>query len=85
MKIINIEAWPVSMDLVEPYAIAYERVETVTNVFLRIETSAGIIGCGCAAPDKVVTGETTESVLTVLRDAACPRLKGSDPLRVAML
>jgi L-alanine-DL-glutamate epimerase-like enolase superfamily enzyme len=85
MKIIHIEAWPVSMKLTEPYTIAYEKVASVTNVFLRIETSVGIMGCGCAAPDKVVSGETPESVLIVLRDAAYSRLKGSDPLRVAML
>ena len=85
MKITHIDAWPVSMNLKEPYTIAYETVEKVTNVFLRIETSSGITGYGCAAPDEVVTGETTESVLTVLRDVAYPRLKGSDPLRIAML
>ena len=79
------EAWPVTMDLTEPYTIAYETVETVTNVFLRIETSSGIMGLGCAAPDKVVTGETTESVLNILRNVVYPRIKGSDPLRQAML
>ena len=32
MKIVNVEAWPVKMRLSEPYKIAYETVEEVTNI-----------------------------------------------------
>jgi L-alanine-DL-glutamate epimerase-like enolase superfamily enzyme len=85
MKIRNIEAWPISMKLSEPYSIAYQDIQEVKNVFIRIETSTGINGYGCAAPDLIITGESHETVLKILSEIAAPSLSGSDPLRHAML
>jgi L-alanine-DL-glutamate epimerase-like enolase superfamily enzyme len=85
MKITRVEAWTVRLGLAEPYAIAYERVEAVSNVFLRIETDRGLVGFGCAAPDLAVTGETPEGVERALRDVAGPVLHNADPLRAALL
>jgi L-alanine-DL-glutamate epimerase-like enolase superfamily enzyme len=85
MKITRIEAWPVTMRLTEPYTIAYETVEQVTNVFLRLETNGPITGYGCAAPDLEITGETPKDVLGAFEDVVAPAIKGSDPLRITML
>jgi L-alanine-DL-glutamate epimerase-like enolase superfamily enzyme len=85
LKIINIDAWPVEMRLTEPYQISYERIETVTNIFIRIETDKGITGYGCSAPDQQITGETPELVLSVLNELVLPLIRGSDPLRYSML
>jgi len=85
MKITGIEAWPVSMRLKEPYTIAYETIESTTNIFLRLATDKAIVGFGCAAPDLQITGETPESVLKAIADVISPGIKGSDPLRRAML
>jgi len=85
MKIKQVEAWQIPMRLSEPYTIAYETIEATTNVFLRIETDQGIIGYGCAAPDKQITGETADTVLRAVSDVISPAIKGSDPLRSAML
>jgi L-alanine-DL-glutamate epimerase-like enolase superfamily enzyme len=85
MKITKVQAWQVSMCLAEPYTIAYETVHETTNVFLRVETNQGITGYGCAAPDQQITGETAGSVLQALNDVVEPSIKGSDPLRPAML
>jgi L-alanine-DL-glutamate epimerase-like enolase superfamily enzyme len=85
MKVIQIEAWPVTMRLAEPYTIAYETVQETTNVFICLETNQRIIGYGCAAPDKQITGETSDSVLRAIKEAVIPVIKGSDPLRPAML
>jgi L-alanine-DL-glutamate epimerase-like enolase superfamily enzyme len=85
MKITRMEAWPVTMKLAEPYTIAYETVSATTNVFLRVETSTGIVAYGCAAPDRQVTGETHEHVLEACNQVIIPALKGSDPLRPVML
>ena len=73
------------MRLAEPYTIAYETTDRVTNIFLRIETNQGLIGHGCAAPDFQVTGETPASVMTAFDAIIAPVLSGVDPLRYAMI
>ncbi len=85
MKITRVEAWPVVMRLAEPYTIAYETIDTAPNIFIRIHTDTALVGCGCAAPDLEVTGETPESVLSVCRTYIEPALRGADPLRFALL
>jgi L-alanine-DL-glutamate epimerase-like enolase superfamily enzyme len=81
MRIIRLEAWPQSFALAEPYTIAYETVERVTIIFVRLVTDGGIAGSGSAAPDLAVTGEDAESCLRVLEDSAAPLVEGEDPLR----
>ncbi len=85
MRIKRLEAWPVTMRLAEPYTIAYETITSATNVFLRIETTSGIVGYGCSAPDAAVTGETAETVMDAHRRVIDPAFTGSDPLRPVML
>jgi L-alanine-DL-glutamate epimerase-like enolase superfamily enzyme len=85
LKIRKLEIQPVSMKLIEPYTLAYETIDQTTNVFLRIETSEGVSGYGCAAPDKQVTGESPQSVIRVFNETIEPALKGSDPLRRTFL
>ncbi len=81
MQITRMEIVPVTMKLVEPYTIAYETVSSTTNIFLKIETSTGLTGFGCAAPDIEVTAETPESVISDCKNFVEPKLKGVDPLR----
>ncbi len=81
MRIREVEFWPVEMRLEEPYTIAYETVETVTNVFVRLHTTTGHVGHGCAAPDLGVTGETADSALAAFKDIVAPALAGRDALR----
>ncbi|MBW2437997.1 MAG: hypothetical protein JRF29_12000 [Deltaproteobacteria bacterium] len=69
----------------EPQTIAYEKFEVTTNIFLRLEINIGIVGYGCAAPDRRVTGETLQAVLKILSDVIDPILKQSDPLRLALV
>ncbi len=85
MNITKIECWSVSMRLAESYEIAYEKVTSTTNVFLRIETHNGICGFGCAAPDEPITGETAESVRGDLEGVVEPLLKSLDASRYAWL
>ncbi len=85
MRITRLEVWPVRMKLKEPYTIAYETIDHTTNIFLRIETSKGVTGYGCAAPDEGVTGETAEGCLKNLQEIAAEVLSGKDPTRYALL
>ena len=81
MRIQRVEAWTHTMRLAEPYTIAYEHVDTATNVFVRIVPDTGPVGLGCAAPDQAVTGETVAETLTLLQGPIAERLVGADPLR----
>jgi L-alanine-DL-glutamate epimerase-like enolase superfamily enzyme len=83
MKIKSMEAWIHSMKMSQPYTIAYETINSTTNVFLRLETNTGIMGYGCAAPDLVVTGETAQGVMEKVENILKPMLKGIDPLRIS--
>jgi L-Ala-D/L-Glu epimerase / N-acetyl-D-glutamate racemase len=85
MKITVIETWRVDAKLAEPYTIAYETFDSVSNIFLRIETDSGIHGYGCGAPDLSVTGETPEMVLDASDSIIIPAVKGADPLRMAYI
>ena len=85
MKITHLEIWPVEMGLAEPYTIAYEHIDSTTNIFLRLETNTGTVGYGCAAPDKQVTGETPETVIKICSNAIASVVKQSDPLRLALI
>jgi len=85
MKITQLEVWRVDMLLEEPYQIAYQTVSCASNIFLKIETSQGIMGFGCAAPDPDVTGESPESVITAFEDIIHPLLIKANPIRIALL
>ncbi len=85
MKITTIEAWAVETPLAVPYIIAYDAIESMTNIFLRLETDNGINGYGCAAPDLPVTGETPASVLQVYQDTIVPAVKGQNPLMMTRI
>ncbi len=85
MRITGITAQPLILKLKEPYTIAYETVTETTNVLVKIETSRGITGFGCAAPDLHVTGETSTEVMETLDQTVRPALLRTDPMRPALL
>lgn len=81
MTIKTIEFVVHKMQLVEPYTIAYESIDSCTNVFMKVITDNGITGFGCAAPDKEVTRETFQTVLTDIAEVIEPMLVNADPFR----
>jgi L-alanine-DL-glutamate epimerase-like enolase superfamily enzyme len=58
------------LPLVEPFKVATRTAHEAENVLLRIATDTGAIGLGAAAPVAYVTGETIDSVMTALSEAA---------------
>jgi L-alanine-DL-glutamate epimerase-like enolase superfamily enzyme len=81
MKFTRIEGWSEKFRLSEPYTIAYETVSSFENIFLRAETDKGIVAVGCAAPDKMLTGETADIVLEKINSVIEPHLISCDPFR----
>ena len=85
MKITGTRIEAITMDLAEPYTIAYETVATVINVVLYVDTDTGITGVGCAAPAPMVTGETTEAIQDNYARIIAPVLIGAAPLNRAAI
>jgi len=80
MKITGLEIREVLFSLKYPSAVAYGTQSQIVNVFLKIETSEGLIGWGCSAPDECVTGETAGSVSRFLNETFRSLILGRDPL-----
>lgn len=85
MKICSINWNKLSLQLNEPYTIAYETVKETTNIILCLETDDGIKGWGCAAPDLPVTGETPEAVIEAVENIVAPVLKDNSPFSYAKI
>lgn len=85
MKIIEFEYFPITMQLKEPYTIAYESVDHTSNMFCKLVTDQDVIGMGVAAPDLEVTSETIDTVDNVCEEIIKPFLIGKDPLRIAKI
>lgn len=85
MKILRTECRVHEMKLIEPYTIAYETINSCSNLFLIAETDHGIRGFGCAAPDIAVTGETADSVMEIYNYHIEPALRGADPFRYSRI
>ena len=75
LKIKNVSYERLEFNLSEPYTIAYETVSKSVNFILKIETDTLHVGYGCAAPDKVVTGETPGDVEKAIVSIIIPFLK----------
>jgi len=85
MKIKAIEYFRLDMPLAVPYTIAYETVSQTTNIILRLETTTGIMGWGCAAPDREVTGESPEDVINNIEKVLVGLLKEESPFQIAKI
>lgn len=77
MLISRVEVWTEDLPLTRPYSIAFKHVDRVALHFIRLETDAGPVGLGCAAPTDV-TNETANSCKAAIEDGAYSLLKGED-------
>jgi len=82
-KIARAEAFPVELQLKEPFVIANETTEVADNIFIRLETETGIVGWGCSTPD-AVTSETKDTVLRGF-EVAKRFVVGCDPTRINLV
>lgn len=78
MKIKRVSIWKEDLALTRPYTIAYETIDSVAALFVRLETANGLIGLGTASPAEDVTGESVSACETALATRVEPILGGSD-------
>jgi len=83
MTITQIDTFPVTFKLKNPFTIAYATYEITQNLIVRIETKNGLVGWGNAAPDPHVTGETVEITQEVLSKELIPAIIGRDARALA--
>lgn len=67
MKIIDVKIEKYSIELTEPFKIAFTEISHSENLILKIVTDEGYVGYGEAAPFAPVTGETLEGCAAVLK------------------
>ena len=78
IRVLSAQAHSVTFRLREGYRIAGRSFTSATNVILKVDTSDGRSGFGCAAPFEEVTGESPAASLDLLRDRLIPLLRDSD-------
>ena len=78
MKITQATYWTEQLALTRPYTIAYERIDSVENIFVRLQAEDGSIGMGVAAPDAEVTGESEHDCRLALETGLESLLLGAD-------
>jgi L-alanine-DL-glutamate epimerase-like enolase superfamily enzyme len=78
MKITQTTYWTEQLELTRPYTIAYERIDSVENIFVCLQAEDGSIGVGVAAPDAEVTGESVQDCSRALETRLDSLLMGAD-------
>ncbi|WP_455615471.1 mandelate racemase/muconate lactonizing enzyme family protein [Eisenbergiella sp.] len=81
MKITDIKAEKVRIDLTSPFRVAFAEINYSENLLIKVSTDEGIDGYGEAAPLPFVTGETIDSVASVI-SLLRPGLIGMNPLDI---
>ena len=81
MRIEHLEVHPFILTPPIPFTVAYGSFPTLDYALLKVYTDTGLLGLGEAAPDPEVTGETQQSVVAALQQAA-GLLVGKDPTQL---
>ena len=81
MKITDVKMEKFSIELEEPFNVAFAEITHTVSIIVKIETDEGYTGYGEAAPFAPVTGETVDGCLEVLRMFR-QGLIGMDPLEI---
>ena len=84
MKITKIQIDQLTVPLVHPYHLSkeYGVFAAATPVLVTMYTDEGIVGYGECDPWPLFTGDSAESVMTVLEHHLAPMLIGADPTNI---
>ncbi|MDQ9091126.1 dipeptide epimerase [Pseudoalteromonas haloplanktis] len=78
MKITAIRFAKLKVPLVTPFKTALREVSFIEDLVVIIETDKGEIGYGAAASTPVITGDTHQSILSVIKQFIAPKLLGME-------
>jgi o-succinylbenzoate synthase len=81
MKITDVEIYPFDIKLVSPFVISIGKMDSATDVLVRVRTDAGFVGIGEACPFPPITGETQETNIAAARSLR-DMFVGKDPLAI---
>lgn len=62
--------------LTNPFVTAQHTVTDIASVQVRVHLANGLVGCGAATPNEVVTGDTLSSLQAVLKEVLVPAMLG---------
>lgn len=82
MKITRIKTEIIKLELIKPVLVTFGVLTSVDTVIVKIETDSGLSGYGEASAFGPVTGETKDSVLSVIKQFERV-LIGQNPLLIA--
>ncbi|MBL7480768.1 dipeptide epimerase [Legionella bononiensis] len=76
MIIKEIHIAQLTIPLIRPFITAVRRTDCVDDVVVMIKTDRGNIGYGSAASTPAITGDSTASIVTAIKDILGPQLIG---------
>ena len=83
MKITALKVTAVNIPLLKPYHIAIlGTVESTQSVIVELHTDEGLIGIGESDPALMFTGESQQTVMTMLQQHLGPAIIGMDPRNI---
>jgi len=85
MKIVGLEAFPIEIPWKHPFKIATALYTTQPYVILKLHTDSDVVGYGEACPCYEFTGETTGTVLSILKERIFPAIREEDPFNLEAL
>jgi len=78
MKITKVKSWTEHIKLTRPYTIAFKTIDSVENIFVRLDAEGGYFGLGVASPEVAVTGESFDDCRKALEKNLESLLIGKD-------
>ncbi len=82
MKIVGLEAFPIEIPWKHPFKIATALYTAQPYVIVKLYTDVDVTGYGEACPCYEFTGETTGTVISILKERIFPAILGEDPFDV---
>lgn len=80
MRIVSVEAVPITVELAKPVVMSHITVERSHNVLAKVTTDSGLVGWGEGTEATDLTGDTQPAIAAAV-DFIGARMIGEDPLR----